>query len=100
MLSMMRKSRTQFFYGATMALLTLAAPPANAEAFPYGNEAAVVQSCAANQTLEKCMCYLRQLEKRMTLKELGAAELAIATRQQIDKRVMEKLQEAQMECFN
>jgi hypothetical protein len=45
------------------------------------------------------MCYLSQLQKKMTVKEMASLDIALRTGQPADKKAMERLTAAQMECF-
>ena len=85
---------------STFALSLLLLPAAaNAEEFPYASQAEIVQACAAKAELPKCMCYLSQLQKKMTVKEMASLDIALRTGQPADKKAMERLTAAQMECF-
>jgi uncharacterized membrane protein len=66
--------------------------------FSYDIQATIVQSCAQTAALPKCMCYLSNLQKQINEKQLAAVELAIKTGQPADKKLMEKIANAQLRC--
>ncbi len=85
---------------AALALSVFAMPlAATAEEFSYASQAAIVEACAEKAELPKCMCYLSNLQKKMTVNEMAGLDLALRTGQPADKKAMEKLSAAQLECF-
>lgn len=94
---MNRFSKSQV--GLISFLLMVAPNLTTAHEFPHASQAAIVQSCSAKAPLPKCMCYLSELQKRISQAEMAAVELALRSQQQADKKSMKKISEAQVACF-